>query len=509
MTNKTLRAGDMSHAVLSATHTDTDPDTLVRGDLLVASGATPLLTRYALSVPAANLMNVLGVVNGETEPTWKALLDATNPATLTVASAAAPGTATIAAHRDHVHAITSSSNPGAAAAILASAPTTGLLTLTQLATTVNLQTLNAELTVANKNKYLPYLQDAEGVYLRKQTYYWNGSSYVATHGYGFGYYTLLSNTGARSNGFGHAALQNNTGAYSNGFGYTALQNNVGAQSNGFGYAALLSNTGANSNGFGYAALQNNTGANSNGFGYLALQNNTGANSNGFGHAALRYNNWPNVSALGYQSSPYFLDDPATSKAFTDAEITADTITFPSAHGFGATDAKVNLRFSTVAGTPPTGLVHNTVYQFTITSPTVMTLAGIGTNASADFEGKLTNSVDITGSIAIGYDANASKAHQVMLGGTDIVETLLRGKTLVNTTTVGAQLAVDQSSAVGALPVLLLDQGDDDEPMIEFTGTVGVGNVIEAVGAKTLTATHFLKVEITGVGIRYIPLGTIA
>jgi len=461
MTNKTLRAGDMSHAVLSATHTDTDPDTLVRGDLLVASGATPLLTRYALSVPAANLMNVLGVVNGETEPTWKALLDATNPATLTVASAAAPGTATIAAHRDHVHAITSSSNPGAAAAILASAPTTGLLTLTQLATTVNLQTLNAEVKVADKNKYLPYLQDAEGVYLRKQTYYWNGSSYVATHGYGFGYYTLLSNTGARSNGFGHAALQNNTGA------------------------------------------------NSNGFGYLALQNNTGANSNGFGHAALRYNNWPNVSALGYQSSPYFLDDPATSKAFTDAEITADTITFPSAHGFGATDAKVNLRFSTVAGTPPTGLVHNTVYQFTITSPTVMTLAGIGTNASADFEGKLTNSVDITGSIAIGYDANASKAHQVMLGGTDIVETLLRGKTLVNTTTVGAQLAVDQSSAVGALPVLLLDQGDDDEPMIEFTGTVGVGNVIEAVGAKTLTATHFVKVEITGVGIRYIPLGTIA
>ena len=429
MTNKTLRAGDMSHAVLSATHTDTDPDTLVRGDLLVASGATPLLTRYALSVPAANLMNVLGVVNGETEPTWKALLDATNPATLTVASAAAPGTATIAAHRDHVHAITSSSNPGAAAAILASAPTTGLLTLTQLATTVNLQTLNAEVKVADKNKYLPYLQDAEGVYLRKQTYYWNGSSYVATHGYGFGYYTLLSNTGA--------------------------------------------------------------------------------NSNGFGHAALRYNNWPNVSALGYQSSPYFLDDPATSKAFTDAEITADTITFPSAHGFGATDAKVNLRFSTVAGTPPTGLVHNTVYQFTITSPTVMTLAGIGTNASADFEGKLTNSVDITGSIAIGYDANASKAHQVMLGGTDIVETLLRGKTLVNTTTVGAQLAVDQSSAVGALPVLLLDQGDDDEPMIEFTGTVGVGNVIEAVGAKTLTATHFVKVEITGVGIRYIPLGTIA
>jgi len=139
----------------------------------------------------------------------------------------------------------------------------------------------------------------------------------------------------------------------------------------------------------------------------------------------------------------------------------------------------------------------------------MTLAGIGTNASSDFEGKLTKNVDITNSVQIGYAANASKAYQVVLGHTDIVETLLRGKVLVNTTTVGAQLAVDQASATGALPVLLLDQGDDDEPMIELTGAVGVGDVIEEVGEKTLTVTHYLKVEITGVGVRYLALGTIA
>ena len=72
-----------------------------------------------------------------------------------------------------------------------------------------------------------------------------------------------------------------------------------------------------------------------------------------------------------------------------------------------------------------------------------------------------------------------------------------------------ELAVDQSSATGATPVLFLDQGDDDETMIEFAGAIGTGNVIEAVGAKTLTVTHFIKVEITGVGIRYMPVGTIA
>ena len=73
----------------------------------------------------------------------------------------------------------------------------------------------------------------------------------------------------------------------------------------------------------------------------------------------------------------------------------------------------------------------------------------------------------------------------------------------------AKAHIDQSSLTGALPVLLLDQGDDDETMIEFTGAIGTGNVIEAVGAKTLTTTHFLKVEITGVGIRYMSIGTIA
>ena len=55
----------------------------------------------------------------------------------------------------------------------------------------------------------------------------------------------------------------------------------------------------------------------------------------------------------------------------------------------------------------------------------------------------------------------------------------------------------------------IEKGDDDETMIEFAGAIGTGNVIEAVGAKTLTVTHFIKVEITGVGIRYMPVGTIA
>lgn len=51
--------------------------------------------------PGAGLVNVLGIANGETVPSNKALFDTSNPAAL---GSAAPGTQVIASRRDHVHA---------------------------------------------------------------------------------------------------------------------------------------------------------------------------------------------------------------------------------------------------------------------------------------------------------------------------------------------------------------------------------------------------------------------
>lgn len=53
------------------------------------------------TAPSSGLLNVVGIANGETAYTNKALFDATNPAAL---GTAAPGTAMAAARRDHVHA---------------------------------------------------------------------------------------------------------------------------------------------------------------------------------------------------------------------------------------------------------------------------------------------------------------------------------------------------------------------------------------------------------------------
>lgn len=80
---------------------------------------------------------------------------------------------------------------------------------------------------------------------------------------------------------------------------------------------------------------------------------------------------------------------------------------------------------------------------------------------------------------------------------------------IGTSSSAAQLHIEQPNSVGAQPVLLLSQLDISEEMIEFNTTIGVGNAIEAVGAKALTTTHFVKVTIPGGLTRYFEIGTIA
>ena len=78
----------------------TDPLWDAAGDLAVGTGANTG-AKLALTVPgAANLMNVLGVVNGETTPVWKVLFDATHPEAL---GTAGEGSGVVAALRNHVH----------------------------------------------------------------------------------------------------------------------------------------------------------------------------------------------------------------------------------------------------------------------------------------------------------------------------------------------------------------------------------------------------------------------
>jgi hypothetical protein len=77
--------------------------TVTRGMLITGQGASPAWGGLSISAPAAGLINVLGVANGDTEPGYKALFDATVPGTIAESATAAAGSAVVAARRDHTH----------------------------------------------------------------------------------------------------------------------------------------------------------------------------------------------------------------------------------------------------------------------------------------------------------------------------------------------------------------------------------------------------------------------
>jgi hypothetical protein len=105
--------------VLRADGTRYIPSTLDVADLTDLAYAVPAL--YFGTASAAGIANT--VIRSDAT---LAIFDVTNPVTLTVSTSAATGSAAFAARRDHAHAITSSSNPGAAASILASNSDGGL-----------------------------------------------------------------------------------------------------------------------------------------------------------------------------------------------------------------------------------------------------------------------------------------------------------------------------------------------------------------------------------------------
>ena len=159
-----------------------------------------------------------------------------------------------------------------------------------------------------------------------------------------------------------------------------------------------------------------------------------------------------------------------------------------------TNGRENIAIGRFAGTYiANGSSANTTGDFSIF---------LGTNAKA-----LANNNQ--NQIVIGYNATGIGSNSVVLGNDSIVTTALKGNVGIATTTPTAKLHVDQSSTTAEIPVLTLDQADISEEMISFETTIGTGNAIEAVGAKTLTTTHFIKVTLPGGLTRYIPAGTIA
>lgn len=155
--------------------------------------------------------------------------------------------------------------------------------------------------------------------------------------------------------------------------------------------------------------------------------------------------------------------------------------------------------------------------------------GIGTSSPShllEVQGSTSNLFKIertgaSGSSSLRFENSDDRISEVGLGADEVFSIWVNnaatrafnipesGSVGIGTTSPGSTLHVDQSSTTAAMPVLTLDQADVSEEMIEFVTTIGEGNAIEAVGSKSLTTTHFIKVTLPGGLTRYIPCGTIA
>ena len=254
-------------------------------------------------------------------------------------------------------------------------------------------------------------------------------------------------------------------------------------------------TGSNNVAVGHFAMKKVTsGSNNCAMGSSALQELlTGSSNFAFGTDALKVC----VSGINNVAMGIFALKFATQS--TNVGIGANA-------GAALTTGQGNVFIGATAGRYRTGGNSNTI---------VGSIAGdvATTGANNCYFGYRTGAANTnTGSVMIGFQVgftNLNTANTLAIHNSDSTTPLIQGDFSAATAQINGQLEVDQYDSAGAVPVLVLDQGDDSEEMIEFQGTIGTGNALEAVGAKTLTTTHFIKITLPGGLTRYIPAGTIA
>ena len=144
-----------------------------------------------------------------------------------------------------------------------------------------------------------------------------------------------------------------------------------------------------------------------------------------------------------------------------------------------------------------------------TSVSAFYFDGVNTNASGNTVAIVRFAAGVKSGTGATSVPDTEKAFQFLSGTSAVVTVLGNGNSGFGIAAPTAKIHADQFSTTAAIPVLTLDQADLSEEFINFVGTVGTGNSIEAVGAKTLTTTHFLRMQIEGVGYVYVPAGTIA
>jgi hypothetical protein len=239
------------------------------------------------------------------------------------------------------------------------------------------------------------------------------------------------NTGSNLTAIGIDAGSEQTGSYVAALGDAAAFKNIGSRVTVSGFGSGLNNVASNLTAAGSSSGQYNAGDRVSAFGTNSGYNNAGASSsflgagsgygnNGFnltaaGNNAAYGNIDHNVTAIGSEAMTAFVAGP--SKAVSAlAGTNRLTVT---GHGFGAVASVFSVIFT---GTPPPPLLVGTQYKATavnantieIINPQNGTITGPGSCTVAK------QTLDRTGSSAIGIYADVEGPNEVALGGFNIV-----------------------------------------------------------------------------------------
>lgn len=338
----------------------------------------------------------------------------------------------------------------------------------------------------------------------------------------WGWGALQANKGLWSSAFGSGCLYNNTTGYFNvAMGVdTMLYNTTGKRNSAFGADALQRNTTGDYNtAIGEAAaILSETGNNNVAVGKFALYNNTSSSDNtAIGTHAL-------INATGAENTvvgSFAGDNVTTGKRNVIIGYSAGNITTGDNNiiiGYNTAAPSATASNQLNIGDALYGDLSSGYFGIENSAPTSrLTIDCVASGPTLDAKSPAALNIvrslgtDLVFSLQGTGDGTASIQHRhAVLNGYAYPLALnpLGGPVGVGTAAPAGALHAAQIGSAAALPVLKLEQSDVDQDMIEFACTAGTGNAIEAVGAKTLTTTAFIKVTVNG-DVRYIPCGTIA
>ena len=267
-----------------------------------------------------------------------------------------------------------------------------------------------------------------------------------------------------------------------------LDNKLGAV--GAGKAVLKVDAGGVVNAAGYGIYASFTGAAAAGstvVGVVPIAGSLGVKINAGGLATRE--------ALWIDADPTAYD---VALIHSDAVIAADKALL-SLTSAGAIAAGGNVLRVDVTGTPGAGAVY-TEFDFAGITDTNENVGVLIDATSKKVQALKINAAPLAGSAILATSTGVLAADKATAEFVSNVSACNADSAVVR---------IEQSHTTGVATCMAIKQADVDKPFVTFEGTIGTNNSIQAVASLSLTGTHYIMIDIEGVGERYIEVGTLA